>query len=125
MGFILILVLIALVVVVIIWFYRLLTDGNMSITDDSFAQRGVKVVYSKGTIEVKGRVYKAADIRGIELERNWAGRNNTCKVRIKFDDMHKPYHDIMIHGLIQRGEAFYDRLSIALEKAGANLKTIR
>ena len=92
-----------------------LMSSKHQVTDDSFEQAGVKVIFSTGKITIKGRTYDVNDVQGIEHRRI---SSIGTEVTIKVDDFKKPLYKIGISGFGNAGEKFVQRLETALRKAG-------
>lgn len=87
--------------------------------EKGFSQAGVHVNYESGEVDVGGKKYHVSDV----LEVVHSGNVVTLKVR----DMDNPTHKIKMDGYTHRGmqetaEVFYERVKMALEKAGAKWK---
>lgn len=94
---------------------RMLSNSQMTATEEYFSQAGVTVNYLTRKISIKGRTYDVDDVQGIEHTQ--ISRLST-EVMIKVDDFKKPIHLVGIIGVGKAGEKFIQRLEAALRKAG-------
>ena len=95
---------------------KMILAGNTpKIEGDEFRQNGIIINFAKKTVKIDGDEFSTADIERIRLD--------GADITIVVNDLKKPHRTVRIPGWTHRAalEA-YDRISIALKKAGCSWK---
>jgi hypothetical protein len=101
---------------VFIWVATALLSGNKpKIEGDEFRQNGIVINFANKTVKIGGDVFSTDDVHGIRL--------NGGVITILVNDLKKPSRSVRIPGWTQKAAAdAYDRLALALKKAGCSWK---
>jgi hypothetical protein len=97
----------------------LFSGGTFTSTEDGFSQSGVKVTYSSGQIQIKGRTYPVSEVRGLRWDSK-KKNGDICgysKAYISVSDIQKPIYTLHFRTM-GAAEVFCERLELAIQKAG-------
>lgn len=83
-------------------------------SDTYFADRGVRVNYSDGTIAMGGTTLPVSTVKSFEVLKNGRGG---AHVSIEWEDMNKPVHQFTFFSY-NAADTFASRVKLAIKKAG-------
>lgn len=102
---------------IFVWLAGLLiTSRNKpKIEGDEFRWNGIVINFANRTVKIDGDVFSTDDVNGIRLNGN--------VITILVNDLKKPSRSVRVPGWTQKAATdAYDRLALALKKAGCSWK---
>lgn len=118
METILIVVLLIASTVVFYWVIRRVGMDKTISTDKIYQQKGIKIEYQSGSIQIKKYVYPVSKVTAIHRVIESKGLRRKYYIKLEVDDMVKPVHKLQVSGPYVNAEEFTRRLCLALRKAG-------